>query len=64
MLALSRRIREEIVIAHDIRVTVVAVNGRQVRLGTTAPRSINVVRRELLAENSESQQSLQATRNR
>jgi carbon storage regulator len=51
MLVLSRRAGEEIVIARDIRVTVVAVNGQRVRLGITAPRSVNVARRELLAEN-------------
>jgi carbon storage regulator len=49
MLVLTRGIGEEIVIANDIQVTVLAVNGRRVRLGITAPRSIPVARRELLA---------------
>jgi len=49
MLVLSRRIGEEIIIAHDIRVTVVAVFGQRVRLGITAPRSVPVARREVLA---------------
>ena len=34
MLVLSRRIGEEIVIADNIRVKVVAVHGNRVRLGT------------------------------
>jgi carbon storage regulator len=48
MLVLSRRIGEEIVIADDIRVTVLSVTGTQVRLGITAPRSVPVTRAELL----------------
>ena len=53
MLILTRRIREEIVIAGDIHVTVVAVKGHTVRLGITAPSSVPVVRLELLAGFSE-----------
>jgi len=49
MLVLTRRTGEEIVIAGDIRVTVVAVKGHQVRLGITAPSSVPVTRLELLA---------------
>jgi len=50
MLVLTRRIGEEIVIAGDIRVKVVAVNGqRKVRLGIMAPCSVPVVRQEVLA---------------
>jgi carbon storage regulator len=52
MLVLSRRIGEEIMIAGDIRVTVVAVNER-VRLGITAPSSVDVSRQELIARCSE-----------
>jgi carbon storage regulator len=48
MLVLTRGIGEEIVIADNIQVTVLAVNGRRVRLGVTAPRSVPVARRELL----------------
>ena len=50
MLVLTRRIGEEMLIAGNICVTVVAVKGGQVRLGVTAPPSVPVVRRELLAE--------------
>ena len=53
MLVLSRRIGEEILIAHNIRVMVVAVKGNHVRLSITAPASVPVVRQELLAECSE-----------
>jgi len=50
MLVLTRRIDEVIVIAGDIRVTVLAVNGQRVRLGITAPPSVHVARQELLPE--------------
>jgi carbon storage regulator len=50
MLVLSRRIGEEIVIADNIHLTVVAIKKNQVRLGITAPASVGVARQELLAE--------------
>jgi carbon storage regulator len=53
MLVLTRRIGEEVLIANNIRVAVVAVNGNRVRLGITAPSSVPVVRLELLVERSE-----------
>jgi len=49
MLVLSRRIGEKIVIDGDIRVTVLAVSGKQVRLGIRAPSSVSVIRQELAA---------------
>jgi carbon storage regulator len=48
MLVLTRRIGEEIVIAGNIRVTVVAVKGRRIRVGITAPPSVPVARLEVL----------------
>jgi carbon storage regulator CsrA len=48
MLVLTRRPGEQIVIARDIRVTVVAVKGQSARLGIAAPPSVPVVRQELL----------------
>jgi carbon storage regulator len=53
MLVLTRRIDEEIVIADNIHVVVLPIQGRQVRLGITAPLSVPVVRQELLAVCSE-----------
>jgi carbon storage regulator len=49
MLVLTRRVGQEILIAGNIRLTVVMVKGQTVRLGITAPPSISVVREELLA---------------
>jgi carbon storage regulator len=53
MLVLTRRIGEEIVIDHDIRVMVVAVKGDKVRLGTSAPPSVTVDRSEVYERRSE-----------
>ena len=53
MLVLTRRLGEEIVIADNIRISVVALEGRKVRLGITAPASVRVLRLELLAPCSE-----------
>lgn len=47
MLVLTRRIGEEIVIDGDIRVTVVAIKGDRIRLGVTAPASVQVDRKEI-----------------
>ena len=49
MLVLSRKIGEEIVIADNIRVTVVAIRGNQVRLGFSAPDEVSIQRSELRA---------------
>lgn len=48
MLVLTRRIGEEIVVDGNIRITLVAIKGNQVRLGVSAPPLIPVHRSELL----------------
>jgi carbon storage regulator len=50
MLVLSCKVGEEIVIGDNIRVTVVAVHGNQVRLGFRAPERVGIYRQELLQE--------------
>lgn len=47
MLILTRRVGETIVVGDDIRLTVVSVNGNQVRIGIDAPRDIAVHREEI-----------------
>jgi len=47
MLVLSRKIGEAIVIGDNIRVTVVAMRGNQVRLGFSAPEEIAIHRSEI-----------------
>lgn len=47
MLVLSRRMNEKVLIGDEIVVSVVRVEGNQVRLGITAPREIRVLRSEI-----------------
>ncbi len=47
MLVLSRKPGEEIVVAGNIRVTVVSVKGDRVRIGVAAPMGIPVDRKEV-----------------
>ncbi len=47
MLVLTRKIGETIVIADNIRVTVVDIRGSQVRLGFTAPENVRIQREEI-----------------
>lgn len=47
MLVLSRKISEKIVISTDIVVTVLNVDGDQVKLGIDAPRDISIHRQEV-----------------
>lgn len=60
MLVLARKIKQSIRIGEDIVITVVSVQGDQVRLGITAPKDVAVLRQELYDEIVDS--NLQASR--
>jgi carbon storage regulator len=47
MLILSRRPGESLTIGDEIVITVVSVNGNQVRVGINAPREVRVLREEI-----------------
>jgi carbon storage regulator len=47
MLILTRRTGETLRIGDDVEVTVMAVNGSQVRIGIKAPRNVAVDREEI-----------------
>jgi carbon storage regulator len=47
MLILTRRMGETLMIGTEVTVTVVGVNGNQVRLGISAPRDVAVHREEI-----------------
>ncbi|MBG5927584.1 carbon storage regulator CsrA [Providencia rettgeri] len=55
-LILTRRVGETLMIGDDIKVTVLGLNGNQVRIGIEAPKNVGVYREEIyqriLAENS------------
>lgn len=48
MLVLSRRIGETLIIGDDIKVRVLGITGMTVRIGIEAPKSVNVVREEIV----------------
>lgn len=50
MLVLTRRANQSIMIGSDVVVTVLEVRGDQVRIGITAPRSIEVHREEVFEQ--------------
>ena len=47
MLILTRRVGEELMVGDDITVTVLGVNGGQVRIGIGAPKNVSVHRMEI-----------------
>jgi carbon storage regulator len=59
MLNLTRRPGETIIIGDDIEVTVLAVNGNQVRIGVNAPASMPIDREEIRARKNTESERLQ-----
>jgi carbon storage regulator len=49
MLVLSRKLSQQILIGSNIAITVVKIEGNQVRLGIEAPPDISILRQELVA---------------
>lgn len=47
MLILTRRIGEALMVGDDVSITVLGIQGNQVRMGINAPRSIEVHREEI-----------------
>ena len=47
MLILGRRVGESLIIGDDVTVTVLGINGNQVRIGVDAPRNVPVHREEI-----------------
>lgn len=47
MLVLTRKLNESIMIGSDIEITVLAVEGEQIKLGINAPKQIDIHRKEI-----------------
>ena len=47
MLVLSRRRDESIMVGENVEIKIVGISGNKVRLGITAPKSIEVHRKEI-----------------
>ena len=64
MLVLTRKLGESIVIGNNIRVTVLELQGKQIRLGIEAPQEVSVHRGEVYerieAENREAAEKVHA----
>lgn len=50
MLVLTRKKNESIIINDNIEITIVDVQGEQVRIGINAPKSVSVYRKEIYLE--------------
>jgi carbon storage regulator len=53
MLVLSRKLSQQILIGSNIAITVVKIEGNQVRLGIEAPPDISILRQELVARQAQ-----------
>ena len=47
MLILTRKAGEAIAIGEDVKITVLGIQGKQVKLGITAPEKVSVFREEI-----------------
>jgi len=57
VLVLSRRPQQSFVIGHDIVITVLEVNGDNVRIGIAAPRDVEIHREEVYRELQQANQT-------
>ena len=55
MLVLTRKREQSIVIGDNVEIMVLGVSGDKVRLGITAPREVEVFRKEVIADRAGSQ---------
>ncbi len=50
MLVLSRKKGQSIMIGHNIEISIIDVQGEQIRLGINAPRDVTIHRKEVFEE--------------
>ena len=61
MLILSRKVDQGIRIGYEIEISVTKIEGDSVKIGISAPRSISILRREILEEMQSSNQAAAVT---
>ncbi|MBN2221204.1 MAG: carbon storage regulator CsrA, partial [Vallitaleaceae bacterium] len=61
MLALTRKIGESIMIGDDVEITVISVNGDQIKLGINAPKNIAIHRKEVFLQIQEENKAAAGT---
>ena len=47
MLVLTRKPNESLVIGNDIEITILAIEGEQIKIGITAPKNVDIHRKEV-----------------
>jgi len=47
MLVLSRKVGDSVIIGDNVTVTVLSIQGNQIRVGVTAPKEVSVHREEI-----------------
>lgn len=50
MLVLSRRENETVLLGHDVQITILGIEGDRVRIGIEAPKSMRIIRQELIVQ--------------
>lgn len=53
MLVLSRKALQSVIVGQDVKITVIRVEGNQVRIGIEAPNDVRILRGELTGESDE-----------
>lgn len=61
MLVLSRKLNESIQIGDNIEITILSIQGDQIKLGINAPKEIDVHRKEIYASIQESNSEAAST---
>jgi len=61
MLVLTRRVGEALMVGNDVTVTILGINGNQVRVGINAPKDLAVHREEIYERIRREQDPLSST---
>jgi carbon storage regulator len=61
VLILTRRAGETLMIGDDISVTILGINGNQVRIGISAPKNVDVYREEIYVRIKNENSQISAT---
>ncbi|WP_019153840.1 carbon storage regulator CsrA [Robertmurraya massiliosenegalensis] len=61
MLVLSRKIKESIIVGDQIEISILSIDGDQVKIGINAPKSIDVHRKEIYTSIQQENQSAVST---
>ena len=64
MLVLTRKLNQSIMIGDEIELTILAIEGEQIKLGINAPKNIDIHRKEIyLAIQNENKEAIKTEQN-